>query len=158
MVEAVAVGVSTHRARAYDHDYKDGTATPFIFLLQAGIAVLADRQGPPTVKCSCGNPLLPFKGDAGHIKVDFSHGSNKWPGYAGDELTAVRPAARPLEPPHMVTVHDVLQHDGPSSRAWAPCRSGTVCGCRRPRGPPCSSRARGRTTRRCSGSLGWEPA
>ncbi|MER7181943.1 DUF6777 domain-containing protein [Streptomyces hyaluromycini] len=95
-----------HDTLVENHDYKDGTATPFNSLLQAGIAVLVDRQGQPTVKCSCGNPLLPFKGDPGHIKVEFRHGNKKWPGYDRDEVTTVRPTARPLEQLALVDVTD----------------------------------------------------
>ncbi|MFD4506954.1 DUF6777 domain-containing protein [Streptomyces sp. NPDC058457] len=95
-----------HDTLVENHDYKDGTATPFNSLLQAGTAVLVDRQGQPTVKCSCGNPLLPFKGDPGRVKVEFRHGNKKWPGYDRDEVTTVRPTARPLERLALVDVTD----------------------------------------------------
>ncbi|WP_308311073.1 DUF6777 domain-containing protein [Streptomyces sp. GbtcB6] len=95
-----------HDTLVENHDYKDGTATPFNSLLQAGIAVLVDRRGQPTVKCSCGNPLLPFKDDPGHVKVEFRHGNKKWTGYDRDEVTTVRPTARPLEQLALVDVTD----------------------------------------------------
>jgi hypothetical protein len=58
-----------HDTLVQNHDYKKGKATPFDSLLQAGIAILVDAQGEPAAKCSCGNPLRPFKEDAGRISV-----------------------------------------------------------------------------------------
>ncbi len=95
-----------HDTLVKNHDYKSGTAVSYDSLLQAGIAVLVDQQGQPAVKCSCGNPLRPFKGDAGRIKVDFEHGNKVWPGYDEHEVTAVRPAARPLRQLALVDVAD----------------------------------------------------
>ncbi|MGW4909029.1 DUF6777 domain-containing protein [Streptomyces sp. NPDC004270] len=86
-----------HDTLVTNHDYKSGTAVPFDSLLQSGIAVLVDRRGQPAVKCSCGNPLRPFAGDTGRIKVEFDHGNGKWRGYDRAQVTAVRPASRPLE-------------------------------------------------------------
>lgn len=42
-----------------NHGYKDGRATSFLSVLQAGTAVLAGRRGLPVVRCFCGNPLTP---------------------------------------------------------------------------------------------------
>ncbi|MFE2068405.1 DUF6777 domain-containing protein [Streptomyces sp. NPDC059467] len=95
-----------HDTLVKNHDYRSGTAVPYDSLLQAGIAVLVDQQGQPAVKCSCGNPLRPFKGDTGRIKVDFEHGNKEWPGYDEHEVTAVRPAARPLKQLALVDVAD----------------------------------------------------
>ncbi|MEV7390484.1 PASTA domain-containing protein [Streptomyces sp. NPDC091215] len=95
-----------HDTLVKNHDYRSGTAVPYDSLLQAGIAVLVDQQGQPAVKCSCGNPLRPFKGDTGRIKVDFEHGNKEWPGYDEHEVTAVRPAARPLRQLALVDVAD----------------------------------------------------
>ena len=44
--------------RVTNHGFRDGQATPFQSLLQAGTGVLVDDQGVPRVKCNCGNPLL----------------------------------------------------------------------------------------------------
>ncbi|MFD3587279.1 DUF6777 domain-containing protein [Streptomyces sp. NPDC058683] len=95
-----------HDTLVENHDYKSGTATPFASLLQSGIAVLVDRRGQPAVKCSCGNPLRPFAGDTGRIKVEFDHGNSKWRGYDRAQVTAVRPASRPLERLALVDVAD----------------------------------------------------
>ena len=44
--------------RVTNHGFRDGRATPFQAILEAGTAVLVDFQGIPRVKCYCGNPLL----------------------------------------------------------------------------------------------------
>ncbi|MEU9150425.1 PASTA domain-containing protein [Streptomyces sp. NPDC048417] len=95
-----------HDTLVENHDYKSGTAAPFDSLLQSGIAVLVDRRGQPAVKCSCGNPLRPFTGDTGRTKVEFDHGNRRWRGYDRVQVTAVRPAARPLERLALVDVAD----------------------------------------------------
>jgi hypothetical protein len=85
-----------HDALVQNHDYKNGEATPYNSLLQAGIAVLVDQQGQPAVKCSCGNPLRPFEGDTTRISVTFGDGTKKWAGYDRASVVAVRPAPQPL--------------------------------------------------------------
>ncbi|WP_407071037.1 DUF6777 domain-containing protein [Streptomyces cellulosae] len=86
-----------HDTLVKNHDYKKGKAVPYNSLLQAGIAILVDRQGLPAVKCSCGNPLRPFEGDTSRISVAFDNGNKKWQGYEHSSVVAVRPASRPLE-------------------------------------------------------------
>ncbi|HEX7168933.1 MAG TPA: Hsp70 family protein, partial [Acidimicrobiales bacterium] len=44
--------------RVTNHGYRAGKATPRQSVLEAGTAVLVDRNGVPRVKCSCGNPLV----------------------------------------------------------------------------------------------------
>ncbi|MFD0507426.1 DUF6777 domain-containing protein [Streptomyces chiangmaiensis] len=95
-----------HDTLVRNHDYKKGRATPFNSLLQAGIAVLVDEQGQPTVKCSCGNPLRPFQGDSTRISVEFEDGNKKWPGYDRASVVTVRPAPRPLARLALVDVED----------------------------------------------------
>lgn len=52
--------------RVTNHGFRDGEATPFQSLLQAGTAVLVDATGVPRVKCNCGNPLAePARVDGG---------------------------------------------------------------------------------------------
>ncbi|WP_157246785.1 DUF6777 domain-containing protein [Nonomuraea typhae] len=51
-------------ARVTNYDYKDGEATPYQAVLQAGTAVLVDERGVPRVKCNCGNPLAEPRGTA----------------------------------------------------------------------------------------------
>ncbi|WP_324604453.1 DUF6777 domain-containing protein [Streptomyces chartreusis] len=95
-----------HDTLALNHDYKKGKAVPFRALLQAGIAILVDEQGLPSVKCSCGNPLRPFEGDTSRISVTFGDGNEKWRGYDRAEVVVVRPAPRKLERIALVDVQD----------------------------------------------------
>ncbi|MEU6377259.1 PASTA domain-containing protein [Streptomyces sp. NPDC046909] len=95
-----------HDTLVKNHDYKKGKAVPYDSLLQAGIAILVDRQGQPAVKCSCGNPLRPFAGDTSRISVKFEDGNKEWKGYDRSSVVAVRPAARPLEQIDLVDVDD----------------------------------------------------
>lgn len=48
--------------RVTNHDYKDGDASAFQSVLQAGTSVLVDNRGVPRAKCNCGNPLLEPRG------------------------------------------------------------------------------------------------
>jgi hypothetical protein len=50
--------------RVTNYDYKDGEATPYQAVLQAGTAMLVDDRGVPRVKCNCGNPLAEPQGTA----------------------------------------------------------------------------------------------
>ncbi|MFJ8467998.1 DUF6777 domain-containing protein [Streptomyces swartbergensis] len=95
-----------HDTLTLNHDYKKGKAVPFRALLQAGIAILVDQQGLPSVKCSCGNPLRPFEGDTSRISVTFGDGNEKWRGYDRAEVVVVRPAPRKLEHITLVDVQD----------------------------------------------------
>ncbi|MEV6511237.1 PASTA domain-containing protein [Streptomyces sp. NPDC051642] len=95
-----------HDTLVQNHDYKKGKATPYNSLLQAGIAILVDAQGEPAAKCSCGNPLRPFKGDASRISVKFADGNEKWSGYHASSAVAVRPAPRGMEGLALVDVDD----------------------------------------------------
>jgi len=95
-----------HDTLVQNHDYKKGKATPYNSLLQAGIAILVDEQGEPAAKCSCGNPLRPFKGDASRISVKFADGNKKWSGYQASSVVAVRPAAQKMERLVLVDVGD----------------------------------------------------
>ncbi|WP_343243023.1 PASTA domain-containing protein [Streptomyces sp. SID12501] len=81
-----------HDTLVKNHDYKKEKAVPYDALLQAGIAVLVDEAGVPAVKCSCGNPLKPFKGATNRISVEFEDGNKQWSDYDVDEVVLVRPA------------------------------------------------------------------
>ncbi len=48
----------TRDTRVTNHSFVDGRATAFQSILQAGTAVLVDKDGVPVVRCRCGNPLL----------------------------------------------------------------------------------------------------
>jgi hypothetical protein len=81
--------VLRHDTLVTNHEYKHGKAVPFNSLLQAGIAILVDQQGLPAVKCSCGNPLRPFKGNIKKTSVQFKDGNKKWSGYQQDHIVIV---------------------------------------------------------------------
>ncbi|MGW0187662.1 DUF6777 domain-containing protein [Streptomyces sp. NPDC003362] len=89
-----------------NHDYKKGKAVPFDALLQAGIAILVDERGLPAVKCSCGNPLRPFEGDARKISVRFEDGNAEWRDFDRSSVVAVRPAPQVLDRLVLVDVED----------------------------------------------------
>ncbi|MFD5624969.1 DUF6777 domain-containing protein [Streptomyces sp. NPDC127072] len=100
--------VLRHDTLVTNHEYEDGKAVPFDALLQAGIAILVDPQGLPAVKCSCGNPLLPYKGDAEKTSVRFTGGNKQWSGYRQDRIVVVEPppGAHRVERLQLVDVHD----------------------------------------------------
>ncbi|MDT0461942.1 PASTA domain-containing protein [Streptomyces gibsoniae] len=95
-----------HDTLVQNHDFKKGRATPFDSLLQAGIAVLVDERGQPTVKCSCGNPLRPFRGDTTRISVKFEGADEKWAGYDPASVVTVHPAPKRLTRLALVDVDD----------------------------------------------------
>jgi hypothetical protein len=48
----------TRDTRVTNHSFVDGHAVAFQAILQAGTAVLVDKDGVPVARCRCGNPLL----------------------------------------------------------------------------------------------------
>ncbi|WP_326724606.1 PASTA domain-containing protein [Streptomyces sp. NBC_00243] len=100
--------VLRHDTLVTNHEYKDGKAVPFDALLQTGIAILVDRQGLPAVKCSCGNPLLPYEGNVEKTSVQFKDGNKKWAGYQQDRIVVVKPPPgdQKIERLQLVDVHD----------------------------------------------------
>ncbi|MEU3503354.1 DUF6777 domain-containing protein [Streptomyces hundungensis] len=73
--------------RVTNHGFRDGSATSFQSVLQAGTAVLVDDHGAPRVRCACGNPLRPPSAHQGGWKDK----GTPWPGYRGDRVIVVRP-------------------------------------------------------------------
>lgn len=74
--------------RVTDHGYRDGRATAFQSVLQAGTAVLVDQYGTPRVRCACGNPLRAPSAGQGAV-----HTGKPWPGYAPDRVVAITPTS-----------------------------------------------------------------
>jgi hypothetical protein len=69
-----------------NHGFKGGKATEVSSVLQAGTAVMVDRQGVPRVKCNCGNPLTePEVLPTG----DWSTRGEAWDGYDAARVTGV---------------------------------------------------------------------
>lgn len=48
----------TQDTRVTNHSFVNGRAVGFQAILQAGTAVLVDKDGKPVARCRCGNPLL----------------------------------------------------------------------------------------------------
>lgn len=74
--------------RVTDHGYRDGRATAFQTVLQAGTAVLVDQYGTPRVRCACGSPLRAPAAGPGAV-----HAGKPWPGYAPDRVVAITPTS-----------------------------------------------------------------
>ncbi|KOG50267.1 hypothetical protein ADK74_02295 [Streptomyces decoyicus] len=74
--------------RVTNHGFKDGKATSFQSVLQAGTAVMVDSYGVPRVRCKCGNPLTEPTPLQGNVKTV----GTKWPGYEPSNAVVVKPA------------------------------------------------------------------
>ncbi len=79
--------------RVTNHGYRNGAATPYQSVLQAGTAVLVDDRGVPRVRCACGNPLRPPVALRGTPKRKGS----PWPGYRAANVVTVAPAPEPVK-------------------------------------------------------------
>ncbi|QIB42263.1 DUF6777 domain-containing protein [Streptomyces aureoverticillatus] len=78
--------------RVTNHGYRDGRATAYQSVLQAGTAVLVDDRGLPRVRCACGNPLKPPVA----FRNTPSHSGQPWSGYRPTKVIVVTPAPRPI--------------------------------------------------------------
>ncbi|MEO3974745.1 DUF6777 domain-containing protein [Streptomyces sp. CAU 1734] len=79
--------------RVTNHGYRNGSATPYQAVLQAGTAVLIDDRGVPRVRCACGNPLDPPVAQKGTVKRT----GDSWPGYNPSKVVVVEPAPGPVK-------------------------------------------------------------
>jgi hypothetical protein len=77
--------------RVTNHGFEDGRVTSFSSILQAGTAVLVDKQGVPVVKCFCGNPLTPPR------PVAHSYQGKAWPGFDAQKVIIIKPAPAPVK-------------------------------------------------------------
>lgn len=91
--------------RVTNHGYRNGSATSYQAVLQAGTAVLVDDRGVPRVRCACGNPLTPPSEQKGTPK----RVGHAWPGYRPWGSVVVAPA------PHAVRKFVVA---GPEKGDW----------------------------------------
>ncbi|MEV7868232.1 DUF6777 domain-containing protein [Streptomyces sp. NPDC088124] len=98
--------------RVTAHGYRDGTATDFQSVLQAGTAVMVDGYGMPRVRCAGGSPL----GAPVAAQGSVSYQGEPWRGYAADRVVVITRAPRPLD---ALVIVDLLGH------AWAERRIGT---------------------------------
>ncbi|WP_191971752.1 DUF6777 domain-containing protein [Streptomyces luteolifulvus] len=93
-----------------NHGYRNGRATSYPAVLQAGTSVLVDRHGTPRVRCACGNPLTP----PAPRQAPPRDTHNAWPGYRPSDVITVTPTPRPVQT--FVTTSPT-QEDHPTRRA-----------------------------------------
>jgi hypothetical protein len=74
--------------RVTNHGYRDGTATGYQAVLQAGTAVLVDGHGVPRTRCACGNPLTPPVAQ----QTTPTQTGDSWPSYRSSNVVVVTPA------------------------------------------------------------------
>ncbi|WOX16831.1 DUF6777 domain-containing protein [Streptomyces sp. N50] len=74
--------------RVTNHGYRDGTATSYQAVLQAGTAVLVDNHGVPRVRCACGNPLSPPVAQ----QTTPKRTGDTWSSYRPQNVVVVTPA------------------------------------------------------------------
>jgi hypothetical protein len=92
-----------------NHGLVDGTAEPFLSVLEAGTAVFIDNRGVPRARCTCGGPLLPPTADAVERVRDASGaGAFAGAGWDGFEPTAVVDVRGSEEPLDSITLVDEL--------------------------------------------------
>ncbi|WP_369166638.1 DUF6777 domain-containing protein [Streptomyces sp. R28] len=74
--------------RVTNHGYRDGAATSYQAVLQAGTAVLVDDRGVPRVRCACGNPLTDPVAQQG----TFKRTGDFWPSFSNANVVVVSPS------------------------------------------------------------------
>lgn len=72
-----------------NHGYHQGKATRGPAVLQAGMGVLVNGYGVPTVKCNCGNPLTQPEKKISPRNASYS--GRSWPGFEKRNVTRIRP-------------------------------------------------------------------
>ncbi|MGW1952957.1 DUF6777 domain-containing protein [Streptomyces sp. NPDC001920] len=89
--------------RVTNHGFRDGRATGYQSVLQAGTAVLVDRHGVPRVRCACGNPLTP----AARLRGEPGTSGRPWSGYRPGQVIVVAPAPQVITG---LTIIDIADH------------------------------------------------
>ncbi|WP_330333813.1 hypothetical protein OHS33_31530 [Streptomyces sp. NBC_00536] len=79
--------------RVTGHGFKDGRATGFQSVLQAGTAVLVDSHGMPRVRCACGNPLQSPRAANGAPVLK----GDQWPGYDPHQVIVIEPTVQVID-------------------------------------------------------------
>ncbi len=72
--------------RVTNHGFRNGRATTIQTVLQAGTAVLVDRQGIPRARCACGNPLTPPTA----VSSRPTFRGPRWTGFSPSSLTVIQ--------------------------------------------------------------------
>ncbi|MDH6521172.1 hypothetical protein M2163_001842 [Streptomyces sp. SAI-135] len=91
--------------RVTNHGYRDGAATSYQAVLQAGTAVLVDDRGVPRTRCACGNPLTPPVAQQSTAKRT----GDTWASYRPSNVVVVAPST---------TVINIFVIYDPDSRDW----------------------------------------
>lgn len=108
--------------RVTNHGFRDGTATSYQAVLQAGTAVLVDDRGVPRVRCACGNPLTPPVAQQSPKTT-----GTRWAGYQPSQVVVVAPS---------VTVVNVFIVYDPETDGWFAREPGDTGGQDKPTTPP----------------------
>lgn len=82
-VERLTPVILRSDTRVTNHGFKDGRATAFQAVLQAGTAVLVDEKGVVVTKCYCGNPLT------SPVSYPPVYRGAKWTGFSPNNLTVI---------------------------------------------------------------------
>nr|WP_260859820.1 DUF6777 domain-containing protein [Streptomyces cupreus] len=97
--------------RVTNHGYRDGRATTYQSVLQAGTAVLVDNRGVPRVRCACGNPLKPPVAKQGSPATS----GRAWAGYRPTQVIVVTPAPQVIT---NITIINIVDHTWIERRIW----------------------------------------
>lgn len=89
--------------RVTNHGYRDGRATPYQAVLQAGTAVLVDDRGVPRVRCACGNPL----GAPVALPADPKRFGRPWPSYRPSQVVVIAPSVTVI---NKIVIYDHQNH------------------------------------------------
>ncbi|MEU2235782.1 DUF6777 domain-containing protein [Streptomyces vietnamensis] len=108
--------------RVTNHGFRNGAATTYQAVLQAGTAVMVDGHGVPRVRCACGNPLT---GPVAQ-KAPRTTGA-PWQGYSPQQVVVVAPS---------VTVVNVFVVYDPGDDGWFARKHGDTGEHDRPTPPP----------------------
>lgn len=90
--------------RVTNHGYRDGAATSYQAVLQAGTAVLVDSHGVPRTRCACGNPLTPPVAQQTTPKPT----GDTWPSYQSSNVVVVAPSTTVI---NIFVIYDPDHHD-----------------------------------------------
>ncbi|GHE36426.1 hypothetical protein GCM10017778_19300 [Streptomyces vinaceus] len=89
--------------RVTNHGYRDGKATAYQAVLQAGTAVLIDDRGVPRVRCACGNPLGPPVA----LPADPVRQGQPWSTYQPSKVVVIAPSETVV---HKFVIYDHHDH------------------------------------------------
>ncbi|MFG2727564.1 DUF6777 domain-containing protein [Streptomyces canus] len=90
--------------RVTNHGYRDGAATSYQAVLQAGTAVLVDSHGVPRTRCACGNPLTPPVAQ----QTTPKRTGDTWPSYHPSNVVVVAPSTTII---NIFVIYDPDHHD-----------------------------------------------